>query len=144
MKITIGLFAIAALVVLADTKPRPRNLVQFALMVNKATGRSALDFNDYGCYCGLGGKGKPVDDLDKCCKVHDFCYEMVSHEGCWNAKVGTYDYRTNGTDITCDYYTNDNCDYMTCECDRVAALCFASNTYNDSHKAINRDGFCSG
>lgn len=39
---------------------------QFQRMVKHITGRSAFfSYYGYGCYCGLGGKGAPVDDTDK-------------------------------------------------------------------------------
>ena len=41
-----------------------RNLSQFAGMIRCATGRSALDYNGYGCWCGRGGSGTPVDATD--------------------------------------------------------------------------------
>ncbi|KAJ7383665.1 phospholipase A2 (consuming 1,2-dipalmitoylphosphatidylcholine) [Desmophyllum pertusum] len=46
-------------------------------MIYCATKRNPLDFNGYGCWCGLGGKGTPVDDLDRCCQAHDWCYDNV-------------------------------------------------------------------
>ena len=28
-------------------------------------GYTALDYNNYGCWCGVGGAYEPVDDIDK-------------------------------------------------------------------------------
>ena len=39
--------------------------IGFRSMIECATGRSAFDFLGYGCWCGLGGKGTPVDALDR-------------------------------------------------------------------------------
>lgn len=42
-----------------------RDAISFGALIYRATGRSPMDYNGYGCYCGLGGKGRPVDKLDR-------------------------------------------------------------------------------
>ena len=43
----------------------PRNLVQFHRMIACETNRTSSSYYDYGCYCGYGGGGEPVDETDK-------------------------------------------------------------------------------
>lgn len=46
--------------------PAHSSFWQFQRMVRLVTGRSAFfTYYGYGCYCGLGGKGTPVDDTDR-------------------------------------------------------------------------------
>lgn len=42
-----------------------RNSLQFGAMVWCKVGRNPLDYNGYGCWCGIGGKGEAVDEIDR-------------------------------------------------------------------------------
>ena len=61
----------------ANHKIAKRWLFDLGSMVKCATGRNAFDYNGYGCFCGVGGNGVPIDGIDRCCKNHDLCYEKA-------------------------------------------------------------------
>ncbi|MEQ2189365.1 hypothetical protein GOODEAATRI_024574 [Goodea atripinnis] len=87
----------------------PKALWQFAEMISCVQpGVNPLNYNEYGCYCGFGGGGTPVDDVDSCSNKQVDCSA-----------------------------TNNKCQAAVCECDRVAAHCFARYTYNPDNKYID-------
>ncbi|KAJ8317313.1 hypothetical protein KUTeg_005217 [Tegillarca granosa] len=105
-----------------------RNLIQFARMIKKITGRNALDYNDYGCWCGVGGGGNALDGVDRCCRAHDQCYIRIERRGC-NPKWSTY-------------RSKKYCPKEACLCDKRAAECFRRNRYNSRNKGVNRNQRC--
>jgi len=111
-----------------------RNLWQFGLMILCQTKRNPLDYNGYGCYCGLGGGGKSVDDIDKCCQVHDACYGQITHEELCTLDSDVYlkGYKREGCSGCAS--SNDACQMAICKCDSVAAKCFAKCKYNSEYK----------
>lgn len=151
------------IVVISDATPtlmrHKRDLLQFGDMIDCVTPRtqgylrSALDYIGYGCYCGFGGSGTPVDGTDGCCKVHDNCYYEVEDSGVCGFENQIYlaDYvyatakcGTSSADIACqkaaDYGPREHlwpeCAAALCECDKSAVQCFAANaeTYSDAYK----------
>ncbi|KAF7694821.1 phospholipase A2 [Silurus meridionalis] len=117
----------------------PRALWQFGNMITcMQPGVNPLIYNNYGCYCGFSGSGSPIDQIDQCCMVHDKCYETARKlPECPSIVdlpyVKVYKYNCSDKIITCSA-SNDKCQAAVCDCDRVAANCFAQH-----HHAYNPD-----
>ncbi|XP_077978918.1 basic phospholipase A2-like [Glandiceps talaboti] len=122
-----------------------RSIPQFGMMVSCSTERNPIDFADYGCYCGLGGKGTPVDGLDRCCKVHDDCYgDAIINAGCGDCDIYTLMYRYTGCSDCAPLSEYGDAEFAycreaICKCDAAAAQCFAQNEYNE--KYVNHDSW---
>eukprot|EP00096_Caligus_rogercresseyi_P005808 TRINITY_DN21835_c0_g1_i1.p1 TRINITY_DN21835_c0_g1~~TRINITY_DN21835_c0_g1_i1.p1 ORF type:complete len:224 (-),score=36.60 TRINITY_DN21835_c0_g1_i1:219-890(-) len=106
-----------------------RGALNLSEMVKCATGCNPLIYQGYGCYCGFLGSGNIVDGIDRCCKMHDWCYTKTS---CMNLKyhfpyfVG-YKWKCNGGSPYCvtnhRRHSRSSCSHHLCECDREFAIC---------------------
>ncbi|NXP14246.1 PA21B Phospholipase, partial [Thinocorus orbignyianus] len=141
------LFAVGAASA-ASAAVSPRAVWQFRSMIKCTVPDSSplLDFADYGCYCGLGGHGTPVDELDRCCQVHDNCYTQAKHlDSCKflvdNPYTEAYKFSCSSGQITCSSQ-NDDCEKFICNCDRQAAMCFAKAPYNSQYVRLDTKKYC--
>ncbi|CAH1238066.1 PLA2G1B [Branchiostoma lanceolatum] len=115
-----------------------RSILQFGNMISCATQRDPSDYSGYGCYCGYGGGGTPMDGVDRCCQQHDQCYGMVQDRcGYYYAYLFPYSSSCKRRRITCHrpWWSWSECPIMLCECDRMAAYCFA--WYRDRYNPDN-------
>uniref|UniRef100_A0A8C3P8I6 Phospholipase A2 n=1 Tax=Chrysemys picta bellii TaxID=8478 RepID=A0A8C3P8I6_CHRPI len=85
--------------------------------------------NLYGCYCGTGGSGTPLDAVDQCCFLHDCCYRhaRVSLECRGRVKWQPYEFACSQSGTECR--SQSVCGRMACECDREFAECLTAAKY---------------
>ncbi|XP_059138542.1 acidic phospholipase A2-like [Physella acuta] len=114
-----------------------RDLLQLGILLGTVTGNAALNYNGYGCFCGEGGFGTPVDEVDRCCQVHDDCYDALSVHGC-NPKAVTYHYTCSGHNCHCNTHTS-SCADRACTCDIDFANCVAAQPYDGRFYHYNHD-----
>ncbi|XP_044125218.1 phospholipase A2, minor isoenzyme-like [Bufo gargarizans] len=133
---------------LVSALPQTRNLVQFRSIIKCIIPNShpLNEYNGYGCYCGFGGSGNPVDELDRCCQVHDDCYSQYkSIKNCDvifdNPYTEFYSYTCTDNAVTCNS-SNNPCEMHICECDKNAAFCFSKASYNEEYKNMDGNKHC--
>ncbi|NWT14431.1 PA21B Phospholipase, partial [Vireo altiloquus] len=130
----------------AEVSPRAVWLFRRMIKCTLPSSHPLLDFADYGCYCGLGGSGTPVDELDRCCQIHDNCYTQAEKlESCRlpleNPYTKLYFFSCSDGQITCSS-KNRECAMFICNCDRAAAQCFAKAAYNPEYKNLDTKKYC--
>ncbi|XP_044051802.1 phospholipase A2 [Siniperca chuatsi] len=147
MNVTAPLLLLLLTACMVDGALLSKALWQFGKMIPCVQpGVNALEYNNYGCWCGFGGTGTPRDEVDMCCKVHDKCYRTCRKApGCTAIAdlpyVLVYDFTCSNQQVTCSA-TNNKCQAAVCECDRVAAHCFAQATYNPENKNLDPKVHC--
>ncbi|CAI5443302.1 unnamed protein product [Caenorhabditis angaria] len=102
---------------------------------------NALVYNNYGCWCGIGGSHEPVDGIDECCMHHDKCYDAaVDQKICPNVEfeyVDDYTWHCIDNVAQCAD-TNTGCKAAMCECDKKVVECWGKFAKPEKKPKCNR------
>ncbi|XP_044125594.1 phospholipase A2-like [Bufo gargarizans] len=103
-----------------------------------------LGINLYGCYCGTGGMGAAVDDVDRCCLLHDCCYRYSRLDLQCHSKIKWqfYHFSCGATQTQC--HSSTVCGRMACECDKQFAECLTKAKPKKQHFFYNKKDKCVG
>ncbi|XP_076249425.1 phospholipase A2 A2-actitoxin-Ucs2a [Calliopsis andreniformis] len=105
-----------------------RGVIHLYNMVVCATGCNPLAYKGYGCYCGFLGSGYVIDGIDRCCKMHDWCYDATECPMFSEYFVPYYWRCYHGYKPVCavehgNWGGSGSCAQRLCECDRTFAEC---------------------
>ncbi|ELK02197.1 group IID secretory phospholipase A2 [Pteropus alecto] len=116
------LLQLCMLVVFAGACPTQGGILNLNDMVKQMTEKTPIiSYWFYGCHCGLGGKGPPLDATDRCCHAHDCCYAHLRHHRC-RLHTDHYNYNFSHGDIQCSD-KGSWCEQELCACDKEVAFC---------------------
>uniref|UniRef100_A0AAY4AYJ5 Phospholipase A2 n=1 Tax=Denticeps clupeoides TaxID=299321 RepID=A0AAY4AYJ5_9TELE len=103
----ILLFSVCLPVLLAGVPRTRRSLWDLRELIECVLPKSypLIDFGDYGCYCGKGGSGVAVDQLDRCCENHDHCYTAAMNLPACASPLDLDNPYTHGYYYECDHTT---------------------------------------
>ncbi|XP_019522198.1 PREDICTED: group IID secretory phospholipase A2 isoform X2 [Hipposideros armiger] len=131
------LLLLCALVVFAGVTPTQGGILNVNKMIKQVTGKTPiLYYGSYGCHCGPGGKGPPVDASDWCCHAHECCYAKLKLQRC-RIHRDHYTYNFTQGNIQCSD-TGSWCEQELCACDKEVAFCLQRNlgTYKKKQRYI--------
>jgi len=86
---------------------------------------NCLRYDDYGCWCGPGGSGPPVDGADTCCRGHDHCYDRILANGTCNPYIAQYHFKDGKCLDEPGTCLND-----LCMCDQTISKCLSTQPYH--------------
>ncbi|KAJ8040433.1 Phospholipase A2, membrane associated [Holothuria leucospilota] len=127
-----------------------RDVTQLGELIECQTGRSAMDYISYGCWCGIGGSEEPLDETDRCCRNHDLCYDELYYSGvCEGMTMYTVQYSflsigpcPRGGPLNCSV-DNNPCAMGLCRCDETVVNCFRDSPFQEKYKKYSRFIGCS-
>ncbi|XP_013093193.2 basic phospholipase A2 caudoxin-like [Biomphalaria glabrata] len=118
-----------------------RGIALLCYQMEQTLNSSCLAYLGYGCFCGPGGHGTPVDDVDRCCQTHDACYGQDKCKKSWYDYFVHYSVKCPEGSCQCtDSPVTSPCAHTACECDRVFAECLRATKHlvNQTHKSYDK------
>nr|CDJ96117.1 Phospholipase A2 domain containing protein [Haemonchus contortus] len=102
---------------------------------------SPICYNNYGCWCGIGGSHEPIDEIDKCCMLHDKCYDAaVDNKICLDVAweyIDIYNWQCTNNTATC-LDAEGTCKRALCDCDTAVVNCWAQHPKPNRKLKCNR------